>query len=219
MAGFLYIFSNPSIPGQLKIGKSDRDPDEYRRSELSNTSVPSDFNVEYFAFVDDHHILERTLHEKLSKFRTNPKREFFLCNVDIAISALQDVAKGKIKYEENRGQQSSGTNIDKKTDISDQNLQLPKDRKYFQRSDLVAGLTLISENWSDKILEVISYRSHNVFRLESGEHAVVVDSSVYVYESEHKTFSALLALNIFGAPLSRDGLIRELRIDYVSVRR
>jgi hypothetical protein len=77
MAGFIYIMSNPSfVSGRIKIGKSDRDPEEFRKSELDGTAVPEPFKVEY-AFVDDHHTLERTLHKTFDYARANKQREFF----------------------------------------------------------------------------------------------------------------------------------------------
>jgi hypothetical protein len=217
MAGFLYIFSNPSIPGQLKIGKSDRDPDEYRRIELSNTSVPSDFNVEYFAYVENHHVLERALHQKLASFRTNPKREFFLCTVDMAISALQIVAKGKIKFEESRVCQPPSAITNEGADPHRNGLGASPHKKQLPKSALTAGVTLTSKRWSDKILESISYITHSVLRLSSGGYAVIIGSTVYVYESEHKIFSALFALNIFGAPISRDGFVMEFQVNDLSL--
>jgi hypothetical protein len=98
MAGFIYIFSNPSLEG-LKIGKTKSDPAE-RARELSTTSVPSPFKVEYFAFVDDHDRVETDVHAQLGRFRKAKNREFFNCSDTIAIDAIRTVAGANIRFEE-----------------------------------------------------------------------------------------------------------------------
>jgi hypothetical protein len=101
MAGFIYIMSNPSFAsGRIKIGKSDRDPEEFRKVELDVTSVPEPFKVEYYAFVDDHHRLERILHETFSHARANKQREFFDVPVREVIQEIKRIAQ--IRYEMDR---------------------------------------------------------------------------------------------------------------------
>ncbi len=98
MAGFIYVFSNPSLEG-LKIGKTKSDPAE-RARELSTTSVPSPFKVEYFAFVDDFDRLERDVHRRLDKYRKNKNREFFDCSVTTAMDAIRTSAGSRLRFEE-----------------------------------------------------------------------------------------------------------------------
>jgi hypothetical protein len=93
MAGFVYIMSNPSFAdGRIKIGKSDRDPEEFRRSELNSTGVPEPFKVEYSAYVQNHHELERKIHAHFQTQRPNKNREFFTCSIMDAISEIQNIA-------------------------------------------------------------------------------------------------------------------------------
>jgi len=101
MAGFVYIMSNPAFPERVKIGKSDRDPEEFRKSELHSTGVPEPFKVEYYAFVQDHHYIEKVVHQQLDKYRPNAGREFFTCAVGDAISIIQELSGNTLKYEEN----------------------------------------------------------------------------------------------------------------------
>jgi hypothetical protein len=89
MAGYVYILSNPSFPALLKIGKTERDPTEYRISELYTTGVPSPFKVEYYAFVKDHHRLEKVIHSRLSSLRHNTSREFFSVSVEEAVLIIR----------------------------------------------------------------------------------------------------------------------------------
>lgn len=78
MGGFVYIMSNPSYDGRIKIGKSSKDPSQGRIEELSSsTSAPEKFSLEYYCFVDEYDKLERLVHNLLTEFRPNPHREFF----------------------------------------------------------------------------------------------------------------------------------------------
>jgi hypothetical protein len=89
LGGFVYVLSNPSMPKLVKIGKSDRDPQEFRVHELYSTGVPEPFKVEYLAFVPDHHSLERTLHDHFKASRPIKGREFFEISVEEAIIATR----------------------------------------------------------------------------------------------------------------------------------
>lgn len=68
MLGFIYIMSNPSHSGLLKIGQMSKDP-LVRRKELSTTGVPEEFVIEYQALVSDYRRQEKLIHQKLSKVR------------------------------------------------------------------------------------------------------------------------------------------------------
>src|SRR6266480_7939276 len=100
MAGFVYIMSNPSfVSGRIKIGKSDRDPEGFRKFELESTGVPEAFNVEYYAYVDDHHRIERSLHRAFGYARANKQREFFDVPIKKVIEEIKKIAE--IKFEVN----------------------------------------------------------------------------------------------------------------------
>jgi hypothetical protein len=102
MAGFVYVMSNSSFAvGRIKIGKSDRDPEEFRNSELYSTGVPEPFRVEYYVFVKDHHELERKIHRHFVAQRPNKNREFFTCSIMDAISEIRDAAGDTLKLEVN----------------------------------------------------------------------------------------------------------------------
>src|SRR5581483_11866894 len=48
--GYVYVLSNATMPGLLKIGKTTRSSDERARELSRSTSVPSRFVVEYEIF-------------------------------------------------------------------------------------------------------------------------------------------------------------------------
>lgn len=98
MTGFVYILSNPAFPHLIKIGKSERDPVDFRSSELYTTGVPQQFVVEYYAMIDNYHFVESECHSLLDAFRPNKGREFFEYPIPEAISLIRRISFG-LKYE------------------------------------------------------------------------------------------------------------------------
>ena len=100
LSGFIYILSNPSFGGLLKIGRSDFDPAK-RKAELETTAVPDAFKIEYYAYVENHNKLEYKIHNALKEYRPKANREFFNCNIHLAIETIRRVSGQQLKYEEN----------------------------------------------------------------------------------------------------------------------
>lgn len=89
---YLYICSNPSMPGLLKIGKTTTDPHE-RSAALFSTGVPTPFVVEYSWIVTDCSACERLTHQALESYRVSKQREFFRVSLKTALKkALAVVA-------------------------------------------------------------------------------------------------------------------------------
>jgi hypothetical protein len=74
--GYVYILINPSMPGLVKIGCTQRDS-RGRARKLYTTGVPTPFEVAFEVFSVDHEALEDQMHTQLSAFRPNGDREFF----------------------------------------------------------------------------------------------------------------------------------------------
>lgn len=87
MRGFVYVLSNVSMPGLLKIGKTTRTP-EQRATELFQTGVPTPFKVEDYVEAPDCDDLETRVHWKMSTHRVDPGREFFKAPVHDAVAVL-----------------------------------------------------------------------------------------------------------------------------------
>lgn len=95
MASYVYILINPSLNGLLKIGTTNRSPDQ-RAAELSNsTNMPNPFIVAYEQVVSDGYLAEKIIHEELAKagYRVNDSREFFSIPLKQAIQLVSSVAE------------------------------------------------------------------------------------------------------------------------------
>lgn len=96
MFGYIYILSNPYMPGVVKIGRTEGDPNE-RISELSSaTGVPASFVLEYSLFVPDLEMAEKEIHVALSGNRVDDNKEFFKLSVDQAKEAVRNKAVDKL---------------------------------------------------------------------------------------------------------------------------
>lgn len=86
MPEYIYVLTNPSMPGLLKVGKTTTSPSQ-RMKELHSTGVPTPFELECAFIVDDCTIRERHAHEALSKHRIQ-NREFFRIGVEPALRRI-----------------------------------------------------------------------------------------------------------------------------------
>lgn len=95
MAQYIYILINPSLAGLLKIGRTNRSP-EQRAIELSNsTNMPTPFIVAYEEEVLDSYVAEKLVHQELTRqgFRVSDSREFFAISLKAAIQIVSQVAQ------------------------------------------------------------------------------------------------------------------------------
>jgi hypothetical protein len=98
--GRIYVLSNESMPGLVKIGWTSRSVED-RVRELATTGVPTGFKIEYEAYVREPAKVEQNIHQVLTSrgVRTNSKREFFAIAVPEVISLLQSMGIGCNKSE------------------------------------------------------------------------------------------------------------------------
>jgi hypothetical protein len=85
--GYVYILSNKSMPGLVKIGKSRRGG-RHRAKEIYQTGVPTPFHLEFELYTHDCDALESYVHECMDDVRVNDSREFFEADLEVAISRL-----------------------------------------------------------------------------------------------------------------------------------
>nr|WP_250807776.1 GIY-YIG nuclease family protein [Neorhizobium tomejilense] len=91
-AGYVYLLSNPSMPGLVKIGRTTRDPAR-RAGELTAASgVPTPFYLEGFIKTDDAVRTEAEIHRRMGADRVNRRREFFRADPAEALKIARTVA-------------------------------------------------------------------------------------------------------------------------------
>lgn len=80
MRGYVYLLSNPAMPGLLKVGHTAASTEKRLRS-LHSTAVPAAFVLEATFLVADAPSVERQIHEHLATKRYATNREFFRVTV------------------------------------------------------------------------------------------------------------------------------------------
>lgn len=97
--GYLYCFSNKSMPGILKIGMTERNPDiRLKEANRSDTwRPPTPYKLEIAIQVYNPKKKESTLHKLLSEYteRINPKREFFRISIE-EVKTFFDLIDGEL---------------------------------------------------------------------------------------------------------------------------
>lgn len=83
----VYILTNPSMPGYVKIGRTSNL--EARIRSLDTTSVPLPFECAFAAIVNDSAFVEKKLHDAFGDHRVRSNREFFEIAPERVIAALQ----------------------------------------------------------------------------------------------------------------------------------
>lgn len=100
MAGnsaYVYVLTNPSMPGLVKIGMTTKSVKE-RIKELSSTGVPEPFQLYYACELGDDLDpvgVERDMHELFAPYRHNQRREFFAVDPKRVKLALKYAQKPK----------------------------------------------------------------------------------------------------------------------------
>lgn len=68
MTEYVYLLSNESMPGLVKVGRTVNHPSQ-RMAELDSTGVPTPFELELSIGVSDSTTCERIAHHALREFR------------------------------------------------------------------------------------------------------------------------------------------------------
>ncbi len=88
--GIVYALVNPSLPGMLKIGRTNRDVEQRAKELSSSTGVPTPFIVIFQESFSDCVNAEIFIHTYLEEngYRVSTNREFFQIEPNIAIRAI-----------------------------------------------------------------------------------------------------------------------------------
>lgn len=92
-AQWVYVLSNESMPDMVKIGYTNKTPDE-RVGEINRaTGVPTDFIVEYALPCVNGYEVEQLVHKELDDYRVNGKKEFFKLKVEEAKQLINAIGE------------------------------------------------------------------------------------------------------------------------------
>ena len=92
-ASWVYIMSNPTMPGYYKIGYTKNNPEE-RAKQISNaTGVIVPMEVEWAFNCYNGFALEQECHHKLEMYRVSNNREFFQMPLDEAKQTIEELGK------------------------------------------------------------------------------------------------------------------------------
>jgi hypothetical protein len=90
---WVYIMSNPTMPGYYKIGYTKNTPEE-RAKQISNaTGVIVPMEVEWAFHCYNGFALEQECHHKLEKYRVNNNREFFQMSLEEAKKTIEEIGE------------------------------------------------------------------------------------------------------------------------------
>lgn len=87
--GYVYILTNPSMPGLVKVGRTSRDVDLRAEELWRHTGVPTPFEVYTREKTCDCIQLEAFIHGDLRNHRLSKSREFFRIDPDEAQDKLR----------------------------------------------------------------------------------------------------------------------------------
>ena len=90
--GWIYIFSNPSMPGLLQIGQTDSNVESVLK-KLDTTSVANPFKKEYEALIVESKQVEKKVHSELDKYRVRKNRKFFKCSPQTAAKRIRELTQ------------------------------------------------------------------------------------------------------------------------------
>ena len=86
--GFVYVLTNDSMPGLVKIGYTSRLTED-RAQDLYQTNIPEPYKIAYRTTTSWYREVESRVHVLLNEYRINASREFFRISVDKAINAVR----------------------------------------------------------------------------------------------------------------------------------
>lgn len=89
--GYVYVLVSSSKPDLIKIGMTNREPEERAKELNSSTGVAMPYIVAYEAETPHPEKVERKVHNRLSDKRVNQNREFFRVKLKRAIEVIEQV--------------------------------------------------------------------------------------------------------------------------------
>ncbi|MCI5130989.1 MAG: GIY-YIG nuclease family protein [Candidatus Electrothrix sp. EH2] len=94
--GWVYIITNESLQGLVKIGYTLKDP-KLRAKELQSSGIPNDYKVAYEVLTITPREVEQKVHLSLKEYRDN--KEWFKCSISQAVKTIRSIVQENKLYE------------------------------------------------------------------------------------------------------------------------
>ena len=147
--GIVYILTNDSMPGIVKIGMTEQETIEERIKSLDNTSVPTPFRFYFAIDTKKHKEIEKLVHNAFSDYRVRNNREFFEMDPERAVSALKISGASEIKL--------NNEMIDEKGTVIEETMQKKYKKRFsFSFVNIPMGSELIYTRDEDIKCKVIN---------------------------------------------------------------
>lgn len=156
----IYAFTNPAMPGLVKIGKVEEvDRISGRLAELYRgaTGVPVPFECECAVSFGDEEDWERIFHRLLAKVRVNPKREFFRVPVEDLKLVLSQCGQDVTPSRDIPDESISRDEIE-----SGERLKANRPRMHLPDLNIQDGAELVWARNSEQVCRVVDAREHLV---------------------------------------------------------
>ncbi|WP_244832487.1 GIY-YIG nuclease family protein [Caballeronia sp. TF1N1] len=95
--GWIYVLTNPHMPGLVKIGLTTRTPTARMGELAAATGVPEPFKLEWCRAVTDCAAVEAIVHRMMSDRRVSNRREFFRADVATARQVIEAAAGSMLR--------------------------------------------------------------------------------------------------------------------------
>jgi len=140
----VYVLTNPSMPGLVKIGKTTQVEVEGRMKQLYGTGVPVPFDCAFACHVKNATEVEDALHIAFGIHRINPNREFFKIEPERVIAVLKLLKVDEITEQFEQSIESDITEADKQSAQTLKDSKRP--RMNFHQLGIPNGSILVSKD-------------------------------------------------------------------------
>jgi hypothetical protein len=171
--GFIYVLSNESMPGLLKVGLTENSVRQRIRELSGSTGVPTEFKLEK-AFEIDAHLLfrvEQTIHRNLKDAGFHHQKEFFKVSLTQCTTFTEDVilritgvtapelvgeASRRSKTKKAKEQWETSERTRRENLLAETNRQISKRREDWLASQRTPSHQKIEEPWYEPIFSFLS---------------------------------------------------------------
>jgi len=186
--GYLYCFSNASMPGILKVGMTERTP-EIRLGEANSSNTwkpPTPYKIEFAKKVSNPKQKEITLQTLLSQYteRINPRREFFRVSIE-EVKTFFDLMDGE-QWTEGNEQENEQEDDEDEVEDEDEEPESFSNKK----SAPIKGCREMSKCFTNgqRIRHTIGINKTWTGIYDSSKNGIVYDGkalSIYKFASSH----------------------------------